>query len=105
MWADIAPEALALIMGLLRANDVTPSVIESGVNIGRDSDTIAAMAGAVAGALHGASAFDPAHIDQVRSVPGQCIRVHGGHRPHRAGRRAGRARGSRQGGTRRAGTR
>jgi ADP-ribosylglycohydrolase len=73
MWADVAPEALALCMGLLCANDVTPSVIESGVNIGRDSDTIAAMAGAVAGALHGASAFDPAHIEQVRSVSGQCI--------------------------------
>jgi ADP-ribosylglycohydrolase len=73
MWADVAPEALALCMGLLCTNDVTPSVIESGVNIGRDSDTIAAMAGAVAGALHGASAFDPAHIEQVRSVSGQCI--------------------------------
>jgi ADP-ribosylglycohydrolase len=73
MWADVAPEALALCIGLLRATDVTPTVIESGVNIGRDSDTIAAMAGAVAGALHGASAFDPAHLEQVRSVSGQCV--------------------------------
>jgi ADP-ribosylglycohydrolase len=73
MWADVAPEALALCLGLLCATDVTPSAIESAVNIGRDSDTIAAMAGAVAGALHGASAFDPAHIEQVRSVSGQCV--------------------------------
>lgn len=73
MWADVAPEAVALCIGLLRANDGNLSVIESGVNIGRDSDTIAAMAGAVAGALHGESALDPAHVAQVRSVTGQCI--------------------------------
>jgi len=78
MWADIAPEAVALTIGLLRANDGAPSVIESGVNIGRDSDTIAAMAGAVAGALHGVSVFDPAHVDQVRSVTGQCIQATAG---------------------------
>ncbi|WP_369374114.1 ADP-ribosylglycohydrolase family protein [Promicromonospora sp. Populi] len=78
MWADVAPEAVSLTIGLLRANNGATSVIESGVNIGRDSDTIAAMAGAVAGALHGADAFDPDHVDQVRSVTGQCIQATAG---------------------------
>lgn len=78
MWADVAPEAVALTIGLLRATDGTPAVIESGVNIGRDSDTIAAMAGAVAGALHGMSAFDPGLVAQVRSVTGQCIQATAG---------------------------
>lgn len=73
MWADVAPEALALAMGLLRACDGQLSVIESGVNIGRDSDTIAAMAGAVAGALHGAGALPQAWRDQVQKVTGRCI--------------------------------
>lgn len=73
MWADVAPEALALCLGLLRATDGSPEVIESGVNIGRDSDTIAAMGGAVAGALHGVGAFPEAQVRQVRSVGGTCI--------------------------------
>lgn len=73
MWADVAPEALALSMGLLRACDGGLHVIESGVNIGRDSDTIAAMAGAVAGALHGAEALPRDWRDQVQTVAGRCI--------------------------------
>lgn len=73
MWADAAPEALALCMGLLQVNGGSIDVIESGVNIGRDSDTIAAMGGAIAGALHGASSLQPEQIMQVRSVSGRCI--------------------------------
>lgn len=73
MWADVAPEAVALCVGLLRATDGALAVIESGVNIGRDSDTIAAMGGAIAGALHGMSALPPTHVAQVRSVAGRCI--------------------------------
>lgn len=78
MWADAAPEALALTMGLLQATRGSLAVIESGVNIGRDSDTIAAMGGAVAGALHGAGALDPALVAQVRSVAGRCIEATAG---------------------------
>jgi len=73
IWADVAPEAVALCVGLLRATDGGLAVIESGVNIGRDSDTIAAMGGAVAGALHGMSSLPAAQVDQVRSVAGRCI--------------------------------
>ncbi|MCD2498181.1 ADP-ribosylglycohydrolase family protein [Microbacterium nymphoidis] len=73
IWADVAPEAVALCVGLLRATNGGLDVIESGVNIGRDSDTIAAMGGAVAGALHGMSALSAAQVEQVRSVAGRCI--------------------------------
>ncbi|MDN4640036.1 ADP-ribosylglycohydrolase family protein [Agreia sp. PsM10] len=78
MWADVAPEALALCVGLLRATNGSTSVIESGVNIGRDSDTIAAMGGAISGALVGVTEFDPAHVKQVRSVAGRCIEATAG---------------------------
>jgi len=78
MWADVAPEALALCMGLLRVTGGELSVIESGVNIGRDSDTIAAMGGAIAGALHGADELDPRQVAQVRSVAGRCIEATAG---------------------------
>jgi ADP-ribosylglycohydrolase len=73
MWADAGPEALALCIGLLRATEGAPAVIESGVNIGRDSDTIAAMAGAISGALHGEDAFPAEWRSQVRRVAGRCI--------------------------------
>ncbi|MCK6066114.1 MULTISPECIES: ADP-ribosylglycohydrolase family protein [Microbacterium] len=78
MWADVAPEALALCVGLLRAVDGRLDVIESGVNIGRDSDTIAAMGGAVAGALHGAAALPPDRVARVRAVTGRCIEATAG---------------------------
>jgi hypothetical protein len=78
MWADIAPEAFALCVGLLSATRGGLSVIESGVNIGRDSDTIAAMGGAIAGALHGVGAFDSDVVKQVRSVEGRCIEATAG---------------------------
>lgn len=78
MWADAAPEALALCLGLLHVTGGNLSVIESGVNIGRDSDTIAAMGGAIAGAIHGAEALDQAQVRQVRSVAGRCIEATAG---------------------------
>lgn len=38
-----------------------------GANFGRDADTIASMAGAIAGAFKGATAFPPAWLEQVES--------------------------------------
>ncbi|MBR8742110.1 ADP-ribosylglycohydrolase family protein [Nocardiopsis sp. MG754419] len=78
-WPDSAPEAVALAFGLFAAARGTfvPSVV-SAVNIGRDSDTIAAMAGAMAGALHGESAIPERWRDTVRRVAGVCVTVTGG---------------------------
>ncbi|SDR96732.1 ADP-ribosylglycohydrolase family protein [Microterricola viridarii] len=73
-WADAGPEALALAFGLFAASKGDfATVIESSVNIGRDSDTIAAMTGAMAGAMIGYSAIPEAWSAQVIQVMGRCI--------------------------------
>ncbi|MEU6786497.1 ADP-ribosylglycohydrolase family protein [Nonomuraea angiospora] len=95
-WADAAPEAVALAFGLFAAHrgDFT-QVVLAGVNIGRDSDTIAAIAGAMAGALHGAQAIPERWRAQVARVSGRCITATAGtdlvelaDRLHDAGRRS-----------------
>ena len=78
-WADVAPEATALAFGLFAAarGDYVGSVL-GGVNIGRDADTIAAMAGSLAGALHGAQAVPERWRDRINVVRGQCIQATAG---------------------------
>jgi ADP-ribosylglycohydrolase len=73
-WADAAPEALALAFGVIAAHegDVLGAIF-AGVNMGRDSDTIAAMAGAVCGALVGIDGLPAAWPERVRHVSGRCI--------------------------------
>ncbi|QEE60300.1 crystallin J1 [Salinibacterium sp. dk2585] len=73
-WADAGPEAVALAFGLFAAaeGDFVSSVV-AGVNIGRDSDTIAAMVGAMAGAMVGYDAIPSAWREQVEEVRGRCI--------------------------------
>jgi ADP-ribosylglycohydrolase len=73
-WADAAPEAVALAMGLFEASrgDFRDAIIAS-VNIGRDSDTIAAINGALTGAMCGFDAFPSDWTGQVLQVHGRCI--------------------------------
>lgn len=73
-WADVAPEATALAFGVFAVaqGDYVESVL-GGVNIGRDADTIAAMAGAMAGALQGVSAIPQDWLARVRELRGSCI--------------------------------
>lgn len=73
-WTDVGPEATALAFGVFSAarGEYLDSVL-GGVNIGRDADTIAAMAGGMAGGLHGASAVPQRWSEQVRIIRGQCI--------------------------------
>jgi ADP-ribosylglycohydrolase len=73
-WADVGPEAVALAFGVFASarGDYVESVL-SGVNVGRDADTIAAMAGALAGALHGIDAVPTRWRDAVRVIRGHCI--------------------------------
>jgi len=75
-WADVAPEATALAYGVFAAakGQYVPSVT-GGANVGRDSDTIAAMAGAMAGALHGAGAVPARWREQINTIRGHCIRA------------------------------
>ena len=73
-WADLAPEAVALAFGLAIASkgDFKDAVL-AGANIGRDADTIAAIAGSVIGAETGIDAIPGRWIERVRMIKGSCI--------------------------------
>jgi ADP-ribosylglycohydrolase len=78
-WADVAPEATALAFGVFAIAE--GSYVESvlgGVNIGRDADTIAAMAGAIAGALNGIDAIPAEWRDRLGPLRGSCIEAMAG---------------------------
>lgn len=73
-WADMGPEAIPLAYGVFAAakGEYIPAVL-GGVNIGRDSDTIAAMNGAMAGALHGAQCVPKDWQDRINIIKGKCV--------------------------------
>lgn len=75
-WSDLAPEAVGLAFGLIVAakGDFTQSVL-GGVNIGRDTDTIAAIAGAITGALRGTASIPAEWGKPMQSVQGICIQT------------------------------
>jgi len=74
-WADLAPEAVGLAFGLLLAGggDYVETILAA-VNMGRDSDTIAAIVGAILGAGVGYSDLPGKWCEKVERVPGRCIR-------------------------------
>ena len=64
-----ANEAVPCVFGILTAtNAEAMSAIKMGVNIGNDTDTIATMAGAIVGAMHGASVFPEEMCRTIVSV-------------------------------------
>jgi ADP-ribosylglycohydrolase len=78
-WADVAPEATALAFGVfaIAEGEYVESVL-GGVNIGRDADTIAAMAGAMAGALNGVDSIPAEWTDRLGPLRGSCIEAMAG---------------------------
>ena len=66
-YADLAPEAVSLAMA---------------VNLGRDADTIAAMAGAVVGAIAGYTAIPDNWKKAVITVGGTCLQFAEGLNPY-----------------------
>ena len=61
-----AAESVPAALGLVVAARGDPMLaIELAVNSGGDTDTVAAMAGAVAGALRGADALDRSMVEEV----------------------------------------
>jgi len=77
LWTEykaVAPEAVAeaFAVFLLTNGDFKRGVIYGG-NWGRDADTIAAIVGALAGAMHGRAAIPQAWIDKVRHPAGTCL--------------------------------
>ena len=65
-----ASEAVAsALWAFARYGDSTEECIVRAVSFGGDTDTIAAMAGALAGALHGASGIPPRWLDRLENGP------------------------------------
>ncbi|NBE94574.1 ADP-ribosylglycohydrolase family protein [Nonomuraea sp. KC401] len=75
-WTDVAPEAVALAFAAFLAGggDVEASVT-FGVSLGRDADTIGAIAGAVAGAGRGEHGVPRRWAGRIGPVTGKCLPV------------------------------
>ncbi|MFF2670702.1 ADP-ribosylglycohydrolase family protein, partial [Streptomyces niveus] len=73
-WTDLAPEAVGLAFGAFAAarGDFRTSVLTA-VNMGRDADTTAAVAGALSGAVSGAGAIPPEWSSAIGPVRGSCL--------------------------------
>jgi ADP-ribosylglycohydrolase len=84
-FSDLAPEAVSLAMAayLAAAGDVEESVVTA-ANLGRDADTIAAIAGAVAGAGRGAAAVPARWVERIGALSGACIDAVAGRHPAEA---------------------
>lgn len=81
-WADIAPEAVGLAMtSVLHGDGAFASSVLFAVNMGRDADTTAAIAGCIAGAISGADSFPPEWLVGLSPVVGSCIRSVAGIHP------------------------
>jgi ADP-ribosylglycohydrolase len=73
-WADLAPEAVPLALGLaIASNGRFEDAVLAGANIGRDADTIAAIAGSLVGAEKGIDAIPGRWIERVRFAKGSFI--------------------------------
>lgn len=65
----MATEAIPCVFGILAATPGDPmSAIKMGVNIGDDTDTVATMVGAVAGALYGMGNIPDEYISLINKV-------------------------------------
>ncbi|MGW5418993.1 ADP-ribosylglycohydrolase family protein [Streptomyces sp. NPDC003943] len=73
-WTDLAPEAVALAFGAFAAarGDFRTAVLTA-VNMGRDADTTAAVAGALAGALGGTAAIPEEWGAAIGPLRGSCL--------------------------------
>ncbi|MET8474654.1 ADP-ribosylglycohydrolase family protein [Streptomyces sp. NPDC006422] len=73
-WTDLAPEAVGLAFGAFAVarGDFRESVLTA-VNMGRDADTTAAVAGALAGALCGESSIPSPWASAIGPVRGSCL--------------------------------
>jgi ADP-ribosylglycohydrolase len=75
-WTDVAPEAVALALAAYLAGDGdVEASVTFGVSLGRDADTIGAIAGAVAGAGQGESGVPARWAARIGPVTGTCLPV------------------------------
>jgi hypothetical protein len=75
-WPDIAPEAVAMAFGIVVASrGVFRDAVLGGVNIGRDTDTIAGIAGAILGAQQGSGAIPSEWAGRISVARGVCLSI------------------------------
>ncbi|MET8863031.1 ADP-ribosylglycohydrolase family protein [Nonomuraea sp. NPDC004580] len=75
-WTDVAPEAVALAMAaFLAGNGEVEAAVTYGVGLGRDADTIGAIAGALAGASQGEDGVPARWAARIGPVTGKCLPV------------------------------
>jgi ADP-ribosylglycohydrolase len=73
-WADLVTEAVPLAFGAFMATrGELRRAIPAGVSLGRDADTIGAMAGALSGAYAGREAIPAEWATRATVSPGKCI--------------------------------
>ncbi|MGP3964902.1 ADP-ribosylglycohydrolase family protein [Nonomuraea sp. 3N208] len=75
-WTDIAPEAVALALAAFLVGDGdVEAAVTFGVSVGRDADTIGAIAGAIAGARQGEGGVPGRWAARIGPVTGKCLPV------------------------------
>lgn len=75
-WSDLAPEAVGLAFGVLAATrGEFEAAVLGAVNVGRDTDTIAAIAGAIAGAKAGLKKIPAPWAARIDTAKGNCIKT------------------------------
>jgi ADP-ribosylglycohydrolase len=75
-WSDVAPEAVGLAFGIVAAaRGVFEDAVLGAANIGRDTDTIAAIAGAICGASQGIHVIPERWTKRISTSRGMCISV------------------------------
>ncbi|MFC4009432.1 ADP-ribosylglycohydrolase family protein [Nonomuraea purpurea] len=75
-WTDIAPEAVALALAAFLVGDgEVEASVTFGVSLGRDADTIGAIAGAIAGASKGERGVPERWAARITPVTGKCLPV------------------------------
>lgn len=73
-WADLATEAVPLALGVFVAGGGEfERVVPAAVSLGRDADTIAAIAGSLAGAYGGVDVLPRRWAERALLSPGTCI--------------------------------
>jgi len=73
-WADLATEAVPLALGVfVAAGGEFERVVPAAVSLGRDADTIGAIAGSLAGAYGGVDALPRRWAERALLAPGTCI--------------------------------
>lgn len=75
-WSDIAPEPVGLALGIVSASKGSfIDAVLGGVNVGRDTDTIASIAGAITGAINGYESLPIEWKKRVAVSRGNCIKT------------------------------